>query len=387
MVSLFLAALLGGALALDPACFTTDENLLCAVCSTAVYRVAMTPSDAKKCGSETARPDAASIAARTAMAAGTIQGWHWLDAGGPETNASQCVEHLFKYMPRRDILSLFSSGYTGLEFILSSVRLALQARAIVPAAQNVSWGNFLDYVLPYNVLDEKIDLSFGWRARFYQAFAPLLSESQNVTDAMYVLAGAVPELMSLGALAQAVPEAGSDLVLPGPPFTWKSETAPAFMSVEQVARFGGSCTGTAIVLVKAARSVGLPVRIAGCSESIVAGDDHHWVEFYDPANPGPFGDGWHTREGVSTGNKNGPWDAPSAPMGGCLEGVLPRAQMRSLWASKWSSDTFLPSLWHNTTQDAFWGFVGGENRCGAYCQAWGCGPNRTKSYTQAQCGP
>jgi transglutaminase-like putative cysteine protease len=43
----------------------------------------------------------------------------------------------------------------------------------------------------------------------------------------------------------------------------------------QVVLHGGSCTGTGIVLVAAARSVGIPARLAGCPESVVRGDDHH----------------------------------------------------------------------------------------------------------------
>ncbi len=60
-----------------------------------------------------------------------------------------------------------------------------------------------------------------------------------------------------------------------------------------------------------ARSVGIPIRVAGCSQSILD-DDHHWTEFYDDKSAsGPFGDSWHTKEGVSKGNEGGPWDAPS----------------------------------------------------------------------------
>lgn len=60
-----------------------------------------------------------------------------------------------------------------------------------------------------------------------------------------------------------------------------------------------------------ARSVGIPIRIAGCSQSI-PDDDHHWTEFYDDkSSSGQFGDSWHTKEGVSKGNEGGPWDAPS----------------------------------------------------------------------------
>ena len=33
----------------------------------------------------------------------------------------------------------------------------------------------------------------------------------------------------------------------------------------------------------------------------------------------PFEDGWHTKEGTSSGNEGGPWDSPSAPMNGCFK--------------------------------------------------------------------
>ena len=118
--------------------------------------------------------------------------------------------------------------------------------------------------------------------------------------------------------------------------------------------FGGSCTGTGIFLVLAARSVGIPTRIEGCSESVVRGDDHHWASFYDPADAGPFGDFWHTKEGESAGNEGGPWDAPSGPMSGCLQGVVPGSAMDSLWASVHSSDVQLPLLWANDTTATEW---------------------------------
>lgn len=183
--------------------------------------------------------------------------------------------------------------------------------------------------------------------------------------------------------------AATEVLAPGAPVTWHSETSPAFLSPQQVVQLGGSCTGTGILLVAAARSVGIPARLAGCSESVVRGDDHHWAEFYEPTDVGssPFGDGWHTREGSSAGNPDGPWDAPSGPMLGCLQGVVPGSAMDTLWASSWSSPTFLPSLWANDSFAATWGHVGGLNRCGAYCGAWGCGTNNTEHWTQAQCGP
>ena len=31
------------------------------------------------------------------------------------------------------------------------------------------------------------------------------------------------------------------------------------------------------------------------------------AEYFDSQTPGPFGDSWHTREGTSAGNPDGPW--------------------------------------------------------------------------------
>ncbi len=117
------------------------------------------------------------------------------------------------------------------------------------------------------------------------------------------------------------------------------------------------------------------------------GDDHHWIEFYEPLALGPFGDNWHTREGVSRGASDGPWDAPSEPMGGCLQGVTPHDRVRTIWSTQWSSPTYLPLLWSADAYSQQWAFVGGVNRCGAYCTAWGCGKDRTARYSQAQCSP
>ena len=168
---------------------------------------------------------------------------------------------------------------------------------------------------------------------------------------------------------------------------WQSETSPMRLSPSQVIHLGGgSCTGTAVVLAAAARSVGIAARVTGCSQSII-GDDHHWVEFYDPQAPqSPLGGPWHTKEGTSAGNEGGPWDAPSGPMNRCLSKLIPKdpARLNTIWASQWSSPAFLPFQWQLPTH-AKLGFVGGLNRCGAYCQAWGCGANQTDRWTQDQC--
>jgi hypothetical protein len=174
---------------------------------------------------------------------------------------------------------------------------------------------------------------------------------------------------------------------PGAPVTWRSESSPARLSVQDTVAFGSSCTGTATTQALAARSVGLPARVEGCSESVVRGDDHHWTAVRSLDSPGPFGTFWHTREGSSAGNADGPWDAPSGPMLGCLQGVVPGSNIDTLWATSWGSRVDLPMLWANDATSATWARVGGINVCGSYCGAWGCGANNSQRWTQAQCGP
>lgn len=317
----------------------------------------------------------------------SLHGWNWLDDEGDiEENATQAVAALVGGMPRRDLMLLASDTSLTVDFLLEHVRYALRTRAW-SRSMNISWPVFVDSVLPYSILDEKRDIWFRWRPRFSRLFSGMTAGASSISDVMRALAAAIPRAAALGTLA--LTDSDNFDILPGPPITWHSSVSPAYISVEQVAAFGGSCTGTAAVLVAAARSVGVPARLAGCGESGQSLDDHHWVEYFSPPDsadgPGPFGDGWHTKEGVSVGNAGGPWDSPSGPMLGCLAGVVPYSSLDSLWAASWTSATYMPLLWSNDTYNAAWSFVGGLDRCGAYCTAWGCGVNNSVHYSQAQC--
>lgn len=70
-----------------------------------------------------------------------------------------------------------------------------------------------------------------------------------------------------------------------------------------------------------------------------------------------------------------------------IQGVEAHNNMNTIWAASWESTTYLPLQWSNTAAQQEWAFVGGENRCGAYCTAWGCGANQTIKYTQPECNP
>jgi len=369
-------------------CFSADsdvEFIACSFCAqwsekwqpfAPAGSICTTTPAAHKC----IQPSTAQIA-ETLLTYGEVNaGMYWSN----NTAAMMSMQHLVQHMPRRDAMALFNAEGSDafLMFIFEHMRYALLSRGS-GYARSIPDDIFLDYVLPYSFLNEKRDVEFRWRPRFEQVFSDLVSNSSNTTEAMRRIADALPDVAIAGVLEL------SSMLVPGRTVRWKSETSPMHMSPEQVVLHSGSCTGTAITLAAAARSVGIPARIAGCSQS-VQGDDHHWVEFYDDSYDGPFQNHfvWHTKEGTSAGNRGGPWDSPSGPMNGCLKYLVPHNSLNTMWASSWSSSVYMPLQWtvgQNAALHRNMSFVGGVNLCGDYCSAWGCGSNQTDKWSQAEC--
>jgi len=407
--SLFLCALFavllvnfqGGDAAITRACLqgstqsSTAESLKCLFCATPRFsfleslRSQNASIHSALCDSD--NDDEGIIISRVSRALldyAAIQGQFWAS----DELALSSVAFLLKHMPFRDQLLLFQESDAFFNFLTEHVRLALHVRHYGPIwvtnetllPQDV----FMEYVLPYNFLNEKRDVQFNWRPRFLQILSSAVEDTETTTEAMHILADAIPTAAVAGALEL------NGTVVPGSLVKWVSETSPMRLSPEQVVTLGGaSCTGTAIVMAAAARSLGIAARVAGCSQSI-PNDDHHWIEFYDPTSKGPFGDYWHTKEGTSAGNAGGPWDAPSAPMATCLKYVVPKdpSGLNTIWAASYSSPRTLPLQWGpGLPQGALspsWthaSSVGGICRCGAYCGAWGCGKNQTDHYSQKEC--
>ena len=378
--------------------------LLCAICSTPEFSNGFTTNTYQSVCNDIifdsgrwADPQVVGhFVAEAFYNASLLQGNFWLDGPGqPEEYAMKALTHLFAHMSRKDTMAIFGRPLDGMDFLIEHVRFALIAFNGILSNQKISWQVFADNVLPFSVWNEKRDLGFRWRSRFAQLFGGSWINATNIYAAMEHLVAIIPTAASIGVLSLNVESNTPDqynMLVPGSPIAWRSESSPGWISPEQVQMFGGSCTGTAIVLVAAARAIGIPARIAGCSQSVVTNDDHHWIEFYDCASGlGPFGDCWHTKEGVSKGNEGGPWDSPSAPMLGCLQGVIPGSRINTIWAQQYSSHVFMPALWtsggRNGVMQNAWAFSGGENRCGVYCAAWGCGVNNSDKWNQTQCGP
>jgi hypothetical protein len=315
---------------------------------------------------------------------GQLQGYFWNN----ETLAVLCIKHLIKYMPRRDAILLFDESGMFFDFLFEHLRYSLLSRTSgrLKFTAGIPLDIFLDYVLPYSFINEKRDLFWRWRPKFYQALHASVMDMETVTDAMHLVASTVPQTFMMGFLKV------NQTFEIGDAITWESETSPMNLSPEQVSEHHGSCTGTAITMAAMARSVGIPIRIVGCSQSI-EGDDHHWTEFYDPLSIGPFRQVedekyWHTKEGTSKGNSGGPWDSLSTPMRMCLEKLIPKDpnKLNTIWVTKYSGAENLPLQWGNSETLMKFGRIGSLNRCGAYCLTWGCGAEQKQYYTQDQCG-
>ena len=71
-----------------------------------------------------------------------------------------------------------------MDFVLSNVQLALQARRATPWAQAVPWEIFLNDVLPYASITEEVD---KWREPFFRRLMPLVAEAKSTAEAAQIL--------------------------------------------------------------------------------------------------------------------------------------------------------------------------------------------------------
>lgn len=167
-----------------------------------------------------------------------VQGHFWR----VESDALNAMEHLIRYMPVRDALLLFGDGGNDFATFLSEhIQLSLNLRYDGPTwIRSIPRDIFQDYVLPYAFLNEKRDLKFRWRPRFFQIFYPIVSKANSTTQAMHMLSEAIPLAAPSGVLDF------NNTSVPGNVIQWKSETSPMRLSPENVIELGGGSCKTII---------------------------------------------------------------------------------------------------------------------------------------------
>lgn len=144
------------------------------------------------------------------------------------------------------------------EFLLENLRLALRARESFPWAKQVPDELFLDYVLPYAQLDEPRD---SWRPKFHAMCGDIVRDCKTATAAVQALNSKL--FLQIGV---------------------KYDTGrkrPNQSPKESIEQGKASCTGLAIILANACRSVGIPARIAGTALWTNKRGNHTWVEVWD----------------------------------------------------------------------------------------------------------
>ncbi|MGE0432794.1 MAG: transglutaminase domain-containing protein [Planctomycetota bacterium] len=169
----------------------------------------------------------------------------------PDTAQRTSVAYLIAFMPARDAKELKAG------FILENVAQAHRARAANPWAAAVPDDVFRNDVLPYATLNERRD---NWRKDFCDRFAPMVKDCKTLTEAFVAVAGRIQAELKVSYNTKRK----------------KPDQSP-YESMEQGM---ATCTGLAVLLVDALRSVGVPARIAGVPQWTKVPGNHTWNEVW-----------------------------------------------------------------------------------------------------------
>lgn len=160
--------------------------------------------------------------------------------------------YLVTHLPERDLENLPPAK------LAENIALAYQARAEVPWGASLPDDVFLDAVLPHASLTEPRD---PMRAEFHDKYLPLVRDCRTPGE---------PALRMNKTLFKDYGVTYN---------TRRLRTDQS--SKESIAQGMATCTGLAIMLVEACRSVGVPARVAGIASWPGRGGNHTWAEVWD----------------------------------------------------------------------------------------------------------
>jgi transglutaminase-like putative cysteine protease/predicted esterase len=163
---------------------------------------------------------------------------------------------LIAHMPDRDLKSLRA------DFLLENVRLAYKVRGEVPWGKKIPEDLFLNDVLPYANVDESRD---PWRQQLYELCLPIVKDCRTPGEAAQKLNKTIFNKLNVHYST--------------------NRKQPHQSPKESIAQGKATCTGLAILLSDACRSVGIPARLAGTPLWWNKRGNHTWTEIWDG--------GWH----------------------------------------------------------------------------------------------
>lgn len=193
------------------------------------------------------------------------------DQPATESELSESLAFLKRHMPQDMSVSE--------EDLRANTDFACQARRGLKVA--VPDEVYANYVLPFRIVDEPLDL---WRRPFFTALSPLVADKSCIEDAVQAVIPAVwntlrnaPSVKPLLALKP------DQLEQSLAPIVFKGNQTPQIMApISQTLTLGyASCTGLSILAVAALRSVGIPARMVGTPQwNTKAGGNHDWIEVW-----------------------------------------------------------------------------------------------------------
>ncbi|HLQ36976.1 MAG TPA: transglutaminase domain-containing protein [Planctomycetota bacterium] len=161
------------------------------------------------------------------------------------------LEFLLANMPDGDLRTL------GAVFLLRQTALAYAARAAAPWGKELTDELFLQWVLPYAAANEQRE---DWRSDFVRRFAPLVADCKTPGEAALRLNSKVFAALHV--------HYSTDRK--------RADQCPS----ESIAQGKASCTGLAILLADACRTVAVPARVVSVRWPHKPGN-HTWVEVWD----------------------------------------------------------------------------------------------------------
>lgn len=162
------------------------------------------------------------------------------------------LEFLIANMPAPDLQNL------GTAYLLENTRLAYAAFAEAPWRDRVSQDLFLNDVLPYACANERRE---AWRKILHEKAAPLVQECASPGEAALRL---------------------NQRLFPSLNVRYSTQRRrPDQSPLETMESGRATCTGLAILLVDACRSVGIPARLVGTPSWADGRGNHTWVEVWD----------------------------------------------------------------------------------------------------------
>jgi hypothetical protein len=183
----------------------------------------------------------------------------------------EAVGFLIANMPESDLKKL------GKDYLLSNVRYAYLAREATPWGSKIPKELFFEDVLPYASINERRD---DWRKDFFDRFLPIAKDSPTPGEAVKRLNVEVFKTFNVAYHATKRP---------------KPDQSP----YESIQAGYASCTGLSILLIDAARAVGIPARMVGTPRWTDNSGNHSWVEVWDrewsfvgACEPSKLNEGW-----------------------------------------------------------------------------------------------